>query len=79
MSRTAPPTRPSTATSANGTRNHVGSKVVNAPIGSVAMAALSSCDEPASISPKINSTTGPSDAPKVVQPTTPALEACRGK
>ena len=32
------------------------------------------CDEPASISPKINSTTGPSDAPKVVQPTTPALE-----
>src|SRR5829696_1930543 len=47
MSRTAPPTRPSTATSANGMRNQIGSKVVSAPMGSVATASLSSGIEPA--------------------------------
>src|ERR1035441_3462101 len=31
MSSTAPPTRPSTATIANGTRNQAGSRVVSAP------------------------------------------------
>ena len=41
MSSTAPPTRPSTATIANGTRNQVGSSVVSAPIGSVKIASPS--------------------------------------
>ena len=42
MSRIAPLTRPPTATSAKGTRNHVGRIVVSAPIGSVAIAVLRS-------------------------------------
>ncbi len=41
MSSTAPPTRPSTATITNGTRNQVGSSVASAPIGSAAIALLS--------------------------------------
>ena len=60
MSSTAPPTRPSTATSANGTRNQVGSTVVSAPIGSAAMASLRSGEEPASSRPKISRITGAS-------------------
>ena len=74
MSSTAPPTRPRTATSANGTRNQVGSSVVSAPIGSAPIAADRSPEEPASSRPKISSTTGASAAPNVVQPTTPRLE-----
>ena len=79
MSSTAPPTRPSTATSANGTRNQVGSTSVSAPIGSAAIFADRSCDDPASSRPKISNTIGATDAPIVVQATTPREDALRGR
>ena len=79
MSSTAPPTRPSTATTANGTRNQVGSTVVSAPIGSVPMDSLSLGAEPASSRPNSSSTTGPSEPPKAVQPATPRLDELRGR
>jgi len=43
------------------------------------MAALSSGDEPASRRPNAKRTTGASDEPNVVQPTTPRLEELRGR
>ena len=79
MSSTAPPTSPSTATSANGTRNHVGRAAARAPTGSCAIASDSSVDDPASSNPKTRSTTGAIEAPNVVQPTTPPEEALRGR
>ena len=79
MSSTAPPTRPSTATTANGTRNQIGSVIAIAPTGSLAMAAASSGDEPASSRPITRSTSGASDEPNVVQPTTPRADAERGR
>jgi hypothetical protein len=79
MSSTAPPIRPSTATSANGTRNQVGSTSVSAPIGSEPMSVDSFSEEPASSSPKTSSTTGPSAPPNVVQPNTPRLDDRRGR
>src|SRR4051794_5976391 len=79
MSSTAPPTSPSTATSANGTRNQVGSRAASAPIGSAAMALDRSVDEPASSSPNTSSTSGAIEAPNVVQPTTPPDDAVRGR
>ena len=79
MSSTAPPTSPSTATTANGTRNQVGSVAASAPIGSLAIASDNSVDDPASSSPKTRSTTGATEAPNVVQPTTPRDEAVRGR
>ena len=79
MSSTAPPTRPSTATIANGMRNQVGSSVVSAPMGSFAMALLRLADEPASSSPKRNRKIGAIDDPKVVQATTPGPEDRRGR
>ena len=79
MSSTAPPTRPSTATIANGTRNQVGSSAASAPIGSAAIASDSSVDDPASSSPNTSSTIGASDEPNVVQKTTPRLDADRGR
>jgi hypothetical protein len=79
MSSTAPPTRPSTAVMMNGTRNQVGRAAASAPIGSPASAALRSADEPASSSPITISTIGASEAPIVVQATTPAAEAERGR
>jgi hypothetical protein len=79
MSSTAPPTRPRTATAANGTRNQVGSTVVSAPIGSAAIALLRPADEPASSRPKTSSTIGASDAPNAVQPTTPRPDAFLGR
>ena len=79
MSSTAPPTRPSTATRANGIRNQVGSTVVRAPIGSAAMPSLSSVEEPASSSPNTTRSTGASAPPRVVQPTTAPLPAVRGR
>src|ERR1035441_7040238 len=71
MSSTAPPTRPSTATIANGTRNQLGSRVVSAPIGSAPIAELRLADEPASSSPKMNRMIGAADEPNAVQPITP--------
>ena len=63
---------------ANGMRNQTGSRVVSAPIGSPAIAALRSLDEPASSTPKITRMTGAIAPPKVVQPMTPrALERAR--
>ncbi len=79
MSSTAPPTSPRTATAAKGTRNQVGRMVVSAPIGSPAIAVLSEAEEPASSRPNTSSTSGATDAPKVVQPTTPALDDLRGR
>jgi len=40
---------------------------------------LSWADDPASNKPKTSSTTGPTDEPNTVQPTTPALRAERGR
>ena len=79
MSSTAPPTRPSTATSANGTRYQVGSRAASAPTGSAAIAVLSLPDEPASSSPNTSRMTGASEEPNVVQPITPRLEDRRGR
>ncbi len=79
MSSTAPPTRPSTATTANGTRNHIGSVIAIAPTGSVAMCAARSGDEPASSRPTTSSTIGANEEPNVVQPTTPRADAERGR
>ena len=79
MSSSAPPIRPSTATSANGTRNHVGIAAASAPTGSLPIAVDRSGDEPASSSPNTSSTTGAIEAPNVVQPTTPPDEARRGR
>ena len=79
MSSTAPPTRPSTATITNGTRNQVGNASASAPIGSAAIALLRSSDDPASSRPKTSSTTGATEPPNVVQPTTPRLDDRRGR
>src|SRR4029079_19244483 len=79
MSITAPPTRPSTATTANGTRNQIGSVIAIAPTGSVAIAAASPGDEPASSRPTTSSTSSANDEPKVVQPTTLRADAERGR
>jgi hypothetical protein len=79
MSSTAPPTRPSTATIANGTRNHSGSNVVSAPIGSSAIALFRAVDDPASSSPNASSTSGATDAPNVVHPITPRPDDERGR
>ncbi len=79
MSRTAPPTRPRTATTANGTRNQVGRIVVSAPIGSAATALFSVLEEPASSRPKTSRNSGATEAPNVVQPITPLLDELRGR
>ena len=80
MSSTAPPTRPSTATTANGTRNQIGSVIAIAPTGSRRdRARARSGDEPASSRPTTSSTIGASDEPNVVQPTTPRADAERGR
>ncbi len=79
MSSTDPPTRPSTATMANGTRNQVGSRVVSAPIGSAPIALLSLAEEPASSRPKTSRKIGATEDPNVVQPITPRLEDRRGR
>src|ERR1700735_36126 len=79
MSSTAPPTRPSTATSTNGTRYHVGKMVDSAPIGSVLMADDSDADDPASSTPKPSRNSGAMDEPNVVHHTTPAPEDRRGR
>jgi hypothetical protein len=79
MSSTDPPTSPSTATIANGTRNHLGSSVVSAPIGLAPIAELRPLDEPASSSPNTSRNTGAMAAPNVVQPMMPPPEARRGR
>ncbi len=79
MSSTAPPTRPRMATMMNGTRYQVGSSVVSAPIGSLAMASLSLLLESASRMPNRVRTIGAAAPPKVVQPKTPRPDACRGR
>ena len=79
MSSTAPPTRPSTATIANGTRYHSGSSVVSAPMGSLAMASLRSELDSASMIPKITRTVGAAAPPNVVQPNTPRPGVVRGR
>ena len=53
--------------------------VVSAPIGSPAIASLRCADEPASSRPNTSSTIGATDAPNVVQPTTPAPDDLRGR
>jgi hypothetical protein len=63
----------------NGTRNQVGRIVPSAPIGSAPMAADSSASEPASSRPVSSRTTGARAPPNVVQPTTPRVEAWRGR
>ena len=50
-SRIAPPTKPRTATKAKGIKYQVGSNIVNAPIGSIAIASLSSLLLPARADP----------------------------
>ena len=79
MSRTAPPTRPSTATMTNGTRYQVGRMVASAPIGSVLIAVDSDADDPASSSPNPSRKIGAIDAPNVVHHTTPAPDVRRGR
>ena len=79
MSRIAPLTRPPTATRANGTRNHVGSSVVSAPIGSAAMAAESSGSFAQSRTPYDTRITTGRLPPNVGQKTTPAVRAVRGR
>ena len=79
MSSTAPPTRPSTATTRNGTSTQVSSsrgqrtdRIGGDAVGSV-------FDEPASSSPNTSSTIGATAPPNAVQPTTPRLDARRGR
>ena len=61
-------------------RNHVGSSVVSAPIGSSPMALDSdSSAEPTRRMPKKTRMTVGSAAPTVVHPTTPFVEASRGR
>ena len=79
MSRMAPLTRPPTATSANGTRNHVGSSVVSAPIGSAAMAAERSGSLAQSRTPYETRTTTGRLPPSVGQNTTPGVRTVRGR
>ena len=79
MSSTAPPTSPSTATIANGTRNQVGSSAASAPIGFAPIAVDRLVDEPASSRPKISSTIGATAEPNVVQPITPRLDELLGR
>jgi len=79
MSSTAPPTRPSTATMANGKRYQVGRMVVSAPIGSAEIALFSLADEPASSRPKPSRKIGAIADPNVVQPMTPPPEVRRGR
>ena len=77
---TMPPMRPRIATRAKGMRNQVGSSVVSAPIGSSPMALDSdSSAEPTRRIPKKTRMTVGSAAPTVVQPTTPRVEAARGR
>ena len=77
---TMPPIRPRIATSAKGTRNQVGSSVVSAPIGSLPIASeRDSFAEPTRRMPKKTRMTVGSAAPSVVHPTTPRVEAARGR
>ena len=79
MSSSAPPIRPSTTTRMNGTRNQVGRIVPSAPIGSAPIDFDSFPSEPASSRPVTRRSTGASAPPNVVQPTTPRVEARRGR
>ena len=79
MSSTAPPTRPSTATTMNGSRYQVGSSVVRAPIGSALIASDRSLLDSASMMPKTVRTIGAAAPPNVVQPKTPRPEDARGR
>ena len=65
--------------SANGTRYQVGSRVVRAPTGSLAIALFKFESEPASSTPYTTRSTGAMAAPKVVHATTPTLDALRGR
>ena len=77
---TMPPMSPRIATSAKGTRNHVGSSIVSAPIGSEPIASdRDSSAEPTRRIPKNTRMTVGSAAPSVVHPTTPRVEAARGR
>src|ERR1700743_973315 len=79
MWRTAPPTRPRTATITNGTRYQVGRIVASAPIGSVLIAVDSDAEDPASSSPKPSRKIGATAAPNVVHHTTPPPEVRLGR
>ncbi len=79
MSSTAPLTSPPMATSANGTRNHVGRIVVSAPIGSSATACDSSASDAQSSTPYATRITTGRLPPNVGQKTTPRVEAVRGR
>ena len=77
---TMPPIRPRIATRAKGMRNQVGSSVVSAPIGSPPIASdRDSSAEPTRRIPKKTRMTVGSAAPTVVHPTTPFVEASRGR
>ena len=77
---TMPPIRPRIATRAKGMRNQVGRIVVSAPMGSSPIASESASKlEPTSRTPKNTRTTVGSAAPKVVHPTTPLVDAVRGR
>ena len=79
MSSTAPLTRPPIATSAKGTRNQVGRIVVSAPIGSSATACESLSSEAHSSTPYATRITTGRLPPSVGQPTTPRVDAVRGR
>ena len=64
---------------AKGMRNQVGKTVVRAPMGSVLMASPSSASLPTSSVPAMMRMTQGRAAPVVVQPTTPTVEALRGR
>src|ERR1700744_2029385 len=79
MSSTDPPTSPSTATIANGTRNQVGSSAASAPIGFAPIAVDRLVEEPASSRPKISSPIGATAEPNGAQPITPGLDQRLGR
>ncbi len=76
---TDPAARPSSATMANGTRNHVGSRLASAPIGSAPIAWFSGDDEPASSRPDASRSTGATDPANVVHHTTPSPDDRLGR
>ena len=79
MSSTAPLTSPAIATSAKGTRNQVGRIVVRAPIGSEATALDSLPSEAHSSTPYPTRISTGRLPPTVGQPTTPRVDAERGR
>ena len=77
MPSTAPETSASTAVNRNGTSTHTGRMLASAPIGSAAIATMSSSSDPASSRPKTTRMTGATEPPMVFQATIAPSDAVR--